>query len=149
MAVLDGQEVISALAQSIRAAFTTAEFVKLYKDTPVQNMQKPCVFLHSVNTNHQPRMRNNAMWHYIVDVRCHPKDNATDIHTWARGVAVRMLDVVTRLQIGNTKIKATDVEWNIEGGVLHVIVKYSISVRKTPEDIPDMETLEYGEHVRQ
>lgn len=148
MVTLTGQEVISALAQSIRGSFTTTEFVKLYKDTPVQNMQKPCVFLHSVFTNHEPRMRDSAMWHYIIDIRCHPSTSETNIHTWARGIVVKMLDVVTRLKLGNTYIKATDVEWNTEGNVLHVIVKYSLSVRKVLEELPDMELLEYGEHIK-
>jgi len=136
MTALDGQEVISALSRAIREAFTTSEFVKLYKDTPVQNMQKPCVFLHSVNTTHEPRMRNRARWHYIIDIRCHPADKITNFQSWASGIAVRMLDIVSQLQFENSKIRATNAEWHTEGGVLHVTVKYSLSVYQTQRETP-------------
>ena len=149
MSVLDGQEVISAISLKIRSTFTSEEIVKIYKDTPIQNMQKPCVFLHSVESDHTPRMRNRATWGFIVDVRCHPKDGSTDFQTWARGIAVRVINAVEQIQVSGQTVKASRIGWNTEGGVLHVIIKYSFGVVKSnEEEIPNMENLEYGNHIR-
>lgn len=139
---LTGQELISALATSIRTVFSTSEFATIYKDTPVQKMVKPCVFLHSVNTTHEPGMRDSARWHYIVDVRCHAADSETSFQTWASGIAVQMLEAVSRVTISEQTVKATNIEWNTEGGVLHVLARYSFSVNKKPPQGDNMETLE-------
>jgi hypothetical protein len=146
---LDGQEVISAISKAIRPVFTTTEFPRFYKDTPKEGMQKPCIFFGSVNFNHTPEMRDDARWHFIVEIRCHPAETNTEIETWARGVLVKLLGAITRITISNQVVKATNIESTTREGILQVLATYSFGVVKTlDEEANMMDTVEYGTHIK-
>lgn len=149
MIELDGQEVISALSMAIRAAFTTTEIVKLYKDTPEQGMQKPCVFLRSISFDPKTEMSNRSRWNYIIEIRCHPADGSTEVETWARGMAVRLLGVISSIRVSGQVVKATAINCTTQGGVLQLIANYSFGVLKTSDEIvSSMDTVEYGVHIQ-
>lgn len=148
MSKLTGQEVVSGVAKNIRAAFTTAEISAIYKDKPTQGMLKPCVFLHSVDSSHTNRLRGSADWGFIVDVRCHPADYETEVDSWARKLAVRLLPLVNKVNISGQVVKSYDLTWSVQDGVLHMIAKYSFRVRESPVYSPDMETMDYGSSIR-
>lgn len=149
MAALTGQEVVSEIATRLRARFSKKEIAEIYKDKPVQSMATPCIFIHSVETTHTPQMRGYAKWDYILDIRCHPSKMRTNIHTWARGLAVMILDAIETLTVLNQPVKAKEVSWRVEDDVLHVLVNYGFRVQRTPEEIPDMKTLTYGERIKE
>ena len=148
MTALTGQEVVSEIATRLRARFSKSEIAEIYKDKPVQSMTTPCIFIHTVETTHTPQMRGYAQWDYIIDIRCHPRKMRTNIHTWARGLAVMILDAVETLTVLNQPVKSKGASWRVEDDVLHVLVNYGFRVRKATEDIPDMQTLTYGERIK-
>lgn len=148
MTTLTGQEVVSEIATRLRARFSKNQIAEIYKDKPVQSMTTPCIFIHSVETTHIAQMRGYAQWDFIIDIRCHPSKMRTNIHTWARGLAVMILDTIETINILNQPVKAKDVSWRVEDEVLHVLVNYGFRVRKATEDIPDMQTLTYGERIK-
>ena len=148
MGALTGQEVVSELAKQLRSRFSEQEFTEIYKDKPVQSMKTPCIFIHSVETIHTPELRNYAWWDNIIDIRCHPGKMRTDIQTWARSLGPMILDRVEQVTVVGQKVKAKNATWRVEDDVLHVIVKYSYRVMRKPEEVPDMETLIYGEKIK-
>lgn len=148
MAALTGQEVVSEIAKRLRSRFSDKEFAEIYKDKPVQSMKTPCIFIHQVETIHIPDVRKYAWWDHIIDIRCHPGKMRTDIYTWARSLGPIILDCVGCLTISDQQVKAKNVTWRVEDDVLHVIAKYSFRVMQKPEEIPDMETLTYGERIK-
>ena len=148
MAALTGQEVVSTIAKRLRSRFSEKEFAEIYKDKPVQSMKTPCIFIHQVETTHTPDLRRYAWWDHIIDIRFHPGRMRTDIHTWSRSLGPVILDCVEYITVADQQVKAKNVTWRVEDDVLHVIVKYSFRVVQTPEDIPDMETLTYGERIK-
>lgn len=148
MAALTGQEVVSELAMRLRSRFSSTEFAEIYKDKPVQSMKTPCIFIHSVETTHTPELKKYAWWDYIIDIRCHPGKMQTNIHTWARSLGPMILDCVERITVANQQVKAKGATWRVEDGVLHVVVKYGFRVMQKPEEVPDMQTLTYGERLK-
>ena len=146
---LTGQEVISELVTRLRARFTTNQFKEVYKDKPVQGMVLPCIFVESVNTVSTSQIGRYAMWDHSVDVRCHPPKMKKDIQTWARGVAVMVLEAISRIQVSGQQVKATRMEWRVVDDVLHVTARYSYRVLQTGDVIPDMQTLTYGQKIKE
>lgn len=148
MEALTGQEVVSELARRLRSRFSEKEFTEIYKDKPIQSMKTPCIFIHSVETIHTPELRNYAWWDHIIDIRCHPGKMRTDIFTWARSLGPMILDCVEKITVSGQQVRSKNATWRVEDDVLHIIVKYSYRVMRKPEEIPDMETLIYGEKIK-
>ena len=148
MAALTGQEIVSALAKSLRNRFSDKEIAEIYKDKPVQSMKTPCIFIHSIETIHTPEMRNYAWWDQVIDIRCHPTKMRTDIHTWARSLAPMIMECASFVAFGDQGFKAKNATWRVEDDVLHVIVTYSYRVMQTLQEVPDMKTLTYGKRIK-
>lgn len=149
MAALTGQEIVSDLAKRLRSRFSTTEFAEIYKDKPVQSMKTPCIFIHSVETTHTPDFRNYAWWDHIIDIRCHPGRMQTNVHTWARSLGPMIIDCVSHLTVDEQRVKAKNATWRVEDGVLHVIVNYGFRVLQKLEEVPDMQTLAYGQKIKE
>lgn len=148
MAVLTGEEVVSSVAVNIRAAFTTTELKVIYKDTPLQNIKKPYAFIHQINAEHQNEMRGRAEHNFMIDVRVHPEDTQTNIQTWARAVATKMLEALNTITVSEQSVKSRGIEWKVEDNVLHVITRYAYKVLHAEASVPDMETMSYGVDIK-
>lgn len=148
MAELTGQEIVSQVAQRLRNRFSVKEFVEIYKDKPVQAMKTPCIFIHSIDTSYKPQLRGYGMWEEMLDIRCHPGQMQTNVFTWARTVAPMILDCVYALTVSQQQVKAREASWKVEDGVLHVLVSYYYRVLRPQEEVPDMQTLIYGERLK-
>ena len=146
---LTGQEVRSVDVSRLRSRITPNEFKEVFKDKPVQGMVLPCIFVESVNTVSTAQIGRYAMWDHSVDVRCHPPKMKNDIQTWARGVAVMVLEAISRIQVSGQQVKATRMEWRVVDDVLHVTARYSYRVLQTGDVIPDMQTLTYGQKIKE
>lgn len=149
MSALTGQEVVSAISVKLRNRFTKEQIAKIYKDKPMQQMTLPCIFIHEVDATYRPELRNRGWWDYIIDIRCHPDTMRTNINTWGRGLAVMILETVEYIEVSGQRVKTQEVEWKMEDGVLHVIVKYSFRVYRTGDEVPDMQTLTHGERIKE
>lgn len=148
MAVLTGEDVVSAVATRVRSAFSTNEIKAIYKDLPQQNLKKPYAFIHQVNATHTNLLRNRARWGFIIDIRVHPEDERTNVQTWARGIALKLVDAVNTITVDNKPVKSTSLEAKVENNVLHVIASYSYGVIRVEDEMPNMETLTYGDKVK-
>lgn len=148
MEVLTGEEVVSAISKNIRCYFSTEEIKAIYKNLPQQNIQKPYAFIHQISSEHKNEMRNRASWSFILDIRVHPSDKQTNVQSWSRSVATKLIEATNIITVGGQSVKARSIEHRVEDGVLHVIVSYAFRVIHIEEDIPDMRNLLYGEHLR-
>lgn len=148
MAILTGEEVVSGVSRNIRAAFTKEELPAIYKDTPIQNVIKPYAFIHQIIAEHSNEMRGRAQHNFIIDVRIHPPDGKTNIQTWARAMATKLLEALNTITVSEQAVKSYGIEWKVEDDVLHFITKYAFKVVHTEEPVPDMQTLEYGENIK-
>lgn len=146
--ILEGTEVISALATNIRNAFTTTEIQAVYKDTPVQNMLKPCIFLNMVSTIQQPRIQRKSNRTYIIDIIVTGADDNTELRTWFTKINEQLLRVVDKITISEQTVKMTQGEANIENDELHLIVTYNFDVIKQfGDDTIKMQTRKFEGRV--
>ena len=132
--ILTGEEVISALATKIRNGFSTTEIQAVYKDTPIENMLKPCVFLNLINSIHTPLMRNRGNRNYMVDIIVTGADDNTELYTWYTKIAERLYGIVDTIIIDNQIVRLVRGESNIENDELHLIVTYNFDVIKHDDD---------------
>ena len=149
MAALTGQEIVSAISKKLRHRFSDKEFVEIYKDKPVQSMRTPCIFIHSVETIHTPDLRNYAWWDQVIDIRCHPGKMVTNVQTWARSLGPMILDCISYIEFSNQGFKAKSATCRVEDDVLHVTATYSYRVKQLLDEVPDMQTLTYGERIKE
>lgn len=148
MSVLGGEDVVSAVCKNVRQRFSKERIKAIYKNLPQQNIQKPYAFIHQINAQHQNEMRSRANWSFMVDVRVHPLDAQTDIQSWAREIAVDLIEAINIITVGEQAVKARSIEYRVEDGVLHCIASYSYKVIRVEDSSPDMQNLLYGEHLK-
>lgn len=148
MAVLGGEDVVSAVSKNVRQRFSKERIKAIYKELPQQNIQKPYAFIHQINAQHQNEMRNRANWNFMLDIRVHPQDNQTDIQSWAREIALDLIEATNIITVSGQAVKARSIEYKVEDKVLHFIVSYSFKVLHIEDDVPDMQNLLYGEHLK-
>lgn len=132
--ILTGEEVISAIAIKIRESFTTTELAAVYKDTPIEDILKPCVFLNLVTVTHTPRMKNKGNRSYIVDIIATGSDDNTELYTWYSRLAERLFAVIDKITISEQTVRLIRAETNIENNELHLIITYNFNVIKVEDD---------------
>lgn len=148
MAEVTNENVISAVATAIRSKVSTSEIAEIYKDTPVQQVVRPYIFIDAIQSEETPMMGDYSMWNFIVDVRCHPTDNHTMKQTWGRNLALKLLRALSRITVASQRVKARRIEWHMEEDVLHILCSYSFRVFWQEPMAPFMETMTYGEAVK-
>lgn len=148
MAAVTEESVVSAISANIRSRFSFATIKKIYKNMPQQNIQKPYAFIHLINAEHKNEMRERATWTSMFDIRVHPEDNRTDVQSWARDIALNLIEALNFITVSNQLVKARSIEYRVEDGVLHFIVSYAFSVIHVRDEVPDMQNLDYGEKLK-
>lgn len=132
--ILEGTEVISALATKIRNGFDTTEIQAVYKDTPTQNILKPCIFLNMVSTIQLPMVNNRSNRNYTIDIIVTGSDDNTELRTWFTKINEQLLRVVDKITVSDQIVRMAQGEANIENDELHLIVSYNFDVIKQVDD---------------
>lgn len=146
--ILKGTEVISALATKIRNGFDTTEIQAVYKDTPIQDILKPCIFLNMVSTIQLPGIKNRSNRNYTIDIIVTGADTNTELYTWFTQINEKLLRVVDTITISGQTVRMVQGEANIEADELHLIVTYNFDVIKySDEEIVKMQTRKYKGRV--
>lgn len=149
MSALNGEEIVSAVARSIRARFSTNIIKKIYKEKSWQNSNKPFAFIHQITGGHKNEMRNRAEWNHMIEVRVHPEDTRTDVQAWAREIAMGLIDALNVITISGQAVKSRSIEYRVEDDVLLFIVSYAYKVIRINDEEPSMKNMLYGEHVKE
>jgi len=142
MAALVGDVVVSAISVAIAGGFSSTEIAKIYKNKAVQNMIKPCAFIHQINMVHTPELKERGNRDYLIDIRVHPLDTTLDVDSWARALSEKMIGIIEKITVEGQQVKARPIECRVEDEVLHIIVKYAFKIRASLTDVPEMETIE-------
>ena len=146
--ILEGTEVISALATKIRKAFPTTEIQAIYKDTPVQDILKPCIFLNMVSTIQLPMVNRRSNRNYTIDIIVTGADDNTELRTWFTKINEQLLRVVDKIIISDQTVRMIQGEANIENNELHLIVTYNFDViKQSDEDEIKMQTRKFEGRV--
>ena len=146
--ILTGREVISALATKIRAGFSTTEIQAIYKDTPVENILKPCIFLNLVNIIQTPLMRNRANRNYMIDIIVTGSDDNTELYTWYTEIAEKLYTIIDKIIIDNKPIRLIRGESTIENNELHLITTYNFDIiKQTDDEVIKMQTRKFEGRV--
>lgn len=146
--ILEGTEVISALATKIRNGFDTTEIQAVYKDTPTQNILKPCIFLNMVSTIQLPMVNNRSNRNYTIDIIVTGADDNTELRTWFTKINEQLLRVVDKITISDQTVRMVQGEANIENDELHLIVSYNFDViKQVDDDIVKMQTRKFEGRV--
>lgn len=135
---LTGKEIVSAIAEKIRGEFEDTEILAIYKDTPVQNILKPCMFINIVTSVQTPEMNRRAHRNYMLDIIVTGTDDNTELYTWFSGIAERLFSCIDRILISGQVVKASRLESSIQDDELHVMATYNFKVVKetdTAEEI--------------
>lgn len=148
MSALGAEDVVSAVSLNVRRMFSTAELKAVYKNLPQQNIQKPYAFIHQLSAEHKNERGNRAEWRFLLDIRVHPEDDRTDVESWARGIALKLIECINTITVSEQSVKALSIEYKVENNVLHCIVSYKYKVVHVRDEVPDMQTLAYGEHLK-
>jgi hypothetical protein len=149
MADLTGEDVISAVTSGISDIQSTLGISKIYKNLAIQNMVKPCIFVGLIEGSQDSEMNNRSQRNSIVEVRAHPDQTITDIYTWSRSLAEKLLPVLHKISVSSQIVKAQTVSWAVRENVLQLIATYRFKVIYV-EDLEEtlMENLEYYGEVK-
>ena len=131
---LTGKEIVSAIAENIRKEFEDTEILAIYKDTPVQNITKPCMFINIVTSVQTPEMNKRAHRNYMLDIIVTGADDNTELYTWFSGISERLFSCIDRITISNQMVKASRLESSIQDNELHVMATYNFKVVKQETD---------------
>lgn len=146
---LTGQDVVSAIAIKLRNRFSKTEIAEIYKNKPMQSMVTPCAFIHLIEDTHTPDLANYAWWDRTLDIRFHPSKSCTNINTWAQTLRPMIIECLEYITIDGQEVKSRNIVCKVEDNVLHVVLNYKYRVMRKLEDVPDMETLIYGQAIKQ
>lgn len=145
---IDGTEIVSAVAIKLREHFTTSEIPNIYKDKPVQGMEKPCLFIQIVNDQSVRYTKNSFMRSYMIDVRFHPKDDDNMKDTTCSRISTSILDAVNTVNVSGLPVKAYEMNCRIEEEVLHCITTYRFKANEIEESLTKMKNLDLTEGVK-
>ena len=148
MSALGGDDVVSGVSLNIRRMFSREELKAIYKNLPEQNIQKPYAFIDQIDAKHTNDRGNRAYWRFMLDVRVHPEDNRTDVQSWARGVALKLIEAINTITVSGQPVKALSIEYKVQDNVLHFLVSYGYRVLHIEDEVPDMQTITYGTKLK-
>ena len=155
MAVLDGNEVVSAMALSVAQAIQAGiidpenEIKMLLKDTAPQEAELPAAFFETKKVSHENLSAGYANWTFEITVHCHPKQGQQNIESWARKLGTKLLDILNEIEVQGYVTKARSLEFSLNFDVLELEAEYSFKVKKyddTEEYL--METLYYNDRAK-
>lgn len=147
MSELTGKAILDSIAISLATDISVNDIKVIYINKAVQSMQTPCAFLHLLNVDHTPEMRNRAQRDYMVDIRVHPPANSTEVQTWLFNLAEKICQSIESIELSGPT-RSRSVKWNITDDVLHVIATYQFKVyHSIPDTSVLMQQLNYIERV--
>lgn len=148
-----GNDLISAVAVQLRAAFTQKELPAIYKDKPRQNFIYPSVHIDLISQEQQKEMRHRGHRAVFLDLRIHPQRNQDTAQSWCRDVAEKMMDVLAGLWFKGTLMHSSlmDTYYVEKDQVQHLLIAYNFKTLRVKEPVEDpvyLETLKHSETIK-
>jgi hypothetical protein len=138
---------LSAVSKAVNAEFKDG--TKCYVEVPVQGCELPYLFVAQLQAAQEPDTRLRFNRHYFFDVRYHPDvEHGSRYREMAR-VAERLMGCLQLVPTDDTPVRASSVRSETVDGVLHVFADYPVRVMLPEPEVPDMETLEITEKIKE
>lgn len=136
-----GNMIINSVGAALRNAFSTSLLKSIYRNTAVQNMEKPCAYVHQISHSSRQQMRHYQHKNYLVDVRIHPADG-DDKTVWLHDMEEKVTQAINKIQVNSRVVASEKINTYIEDDVLHVIAVYNLRVVQETATETLMQTVE-------
>lgn len=138
---LTADDVVSGIAKKLQSAFK-GEVDHIYKNTPLQGVQKPYFFIEQVSTYHDKELRTRGERRYFMDVHCHPEESTDYTLTWLNYIGDKLFEVLDTITITQSIVYGRTMRFEIRDNVLHFFVEYRFKVNKIETEGIKMQTLQ-------
>lgn len=142
MTVID---IMDGISTALDAAFEGAYPIHADKDV-IQELDEPCFFIAVLNPSQVPKLTGRYYRTNPFDVLYFPEETGDNKDTHLK--AMQLMEVLEYITLANGDLlRGTGMNYEITDGVLHFRVNYNLFLRVEPDDITEMETLEYTGNV--
>lgn len=141
-----GDYMLSAVTKAVVGRFGRD---MVYPERPQQGAPKEYLFVHQINREQAP---DNGLFHnrfYFFDIRYHPDDKKKTSYRRFTEITEELSEILLYVETDDQPVKASSMRSEIVDGVLHFFVDYPVRVYFYTDPIPDMETLDIGEHLKE
>jgi hypothetical protein len=152
---ITGEIIKSAIARKISSDFALANSqTKIYKEKIVQNWNKPCFFIWTVDVSQEKLMNNNYSLIYQMNVRFHPRDDDKTTYETLCGIGTMLFETLSEIELPlmvyvdggiaeqNKPVRGTQMSYQVTDDVLQFFVTYTLKVMKGGSSRITMENLE-------
>lgn len=129
---------IIGISQALNQAF--GDDYNIYIDNVEQDLNAPCFLIVSLNPSQEQRLGNRYERYQPFDIHYFP----SDIEAYTRecmDVTEKLFDVLEYITVSGDLVRGTNMNGNIQDGVLHFFVDYNMFLIKQQEQI-NMETID-------
>lgn len=141
MAAILPTEVVSQISEKINKCFNKDEIKAVWKNTPIQNAEKPYIYIQQLNTTHVKELRQRGERSYFMNIRAHPSDDEQYKQTWCNIIGDKLFETLDTINIGGMPVYGRNMRFEIVDNVLHFFVTYRFKVYKPDPTDVKMRTL--------
>lgn len=149
-----GDYMLSAVTRALTAHY--GDTLPVLTERPVQK-KKPSdgeeireyLFVHQINRDQAPDNYKRYNRFYFFDIRYHSDDKEQTQYRRFAQVAEELSEILLYIETDDQPAKASSIRSEVQDGILHTFVDYPIRVLRQTEPEPIMETLDFGEHLKE
>jgi len=115
----------------------------------IQNAPGEYLFVHQINSEQSP---SNGRFHnrfYFFNIRYHPDTKKHSQNKRISEITEQLYRCLTYIKTDDQPVKASSMRTEVHDGVLHFFVDYPIRVILPAPDVPDMQTLDINENLKE
>ena len=119
-----------------------------HRDELEQDFSAPAFWVHKTSTTHEHIVGRRYFQTHNCDIQYFPAADRSASTDELDEVADALTMSMEYVEAGDVKLRAHDVSYQVEDGVLHFFVSYDTCIWKEKERVPFMETLTQIQHTR-
>ncbi len=119
-----------------------------HRDELEQDFSAPAFWVHKTSTTHEHIVGRRYFQTHNYDIQYFPAADRSASTDELDEVADALTMSMEYVDAGDVKLRAHDVSYQVEDGVLHFFVSYDTWIWKEKERVPFMETLTQIQHTR-
>lgn len=149
---ITGESIKSAIALKLKSSFATSietSPLTIYKEKMVQNMKKPCFFIWPIDVASVKLMRNNYEITSQMLIKFFPKEDDVHAYMTAHQVGIDLLEHLATIEVAGKPVVGKQMSFKIVDEVLQMFVTYKVKARTQLPAIPDMQTLELNDFMKE
>ena len=159
MVEITGETIKSAMALNIKQNITLDDGsnFRIYKETTVQGLKKPCFFIWTLDVGQTKQMGNNYERVYQMNIRFHAQDDVDNLYERLCELGNKLLCSLARIYVPinideqtvvNKPVIGKQMSFNVVEDVLQVYVTYTIKIKQALEKTPEMTVLGIKNNIK-